>query len=332
MLAHASYHPADMDLIVPFASGRSEASLAALSTLALPRLAAFLRDGAMARRDDGPAESLSPPHERAIAQARGWTDGASALARADGALPFAAAALRADGHDPGTTAWAMLVPVHWQLGRDHALLLDPAVLALDDAASRALFASVAELFTSTGFRAAYGAPLRWFVGRDDLEGLPSASIDRAIGLPVEPWLSRDAIDAHPASRALRRLLSEAQLVLHAHPVNDAREARGEPAVNALWLQGAGAERPFDASREPTVDDRLRAPFLAGDWAAWVETWQALDAGPIADLHASTRAGKPASLVLCGERSAVRIEGRQRSLLQRLVQRGGQRAGALLESL
>jgi len=29
------------------------------------------------------------------------------------------------------------------------------------------------------------------------------------------------------------------MLLHAHPVNEARETRGEPAVNSLWLWGVG---------------------------------------------------------------------------------------------
>jgi hypothetical protein len=35
------------------------------------------------------------------------------------------------------------------------------------------------------------------------------------------------------------LLTEIQMLLHSHPVNAAREARGEPAVNSLWFWGAG---------------------------------------------------------------------------------------------
>jgi hypothetical protein len=35
------------------------------------------------------------------------------------------------------------------------------------------------------------------------------------------------------------LLNEVQMVLHTQPVNEARETRGEPAVNSVWLWGAG---------------------------------------------------------------------------------------------
>ena len=47
-----------------------------------------------------------------------------------------------------------------------------------------------------------------------------------------PWL--------PGERWLRRLQNEAQMLLHAHPVNLARMARGALAVNSVWIHGAGA--------------------------------------------------------------------------------------------
>ncbi|RPH53100.1 MAG: hypothetical protein EHM84_04500, partial [Lysobacterales bacterium] len=40
--------------------------------------------------------------------------------------------------------------------------------------------------------------------------------------------------------ALRRLLTELQMLLHEHPVNLARARRSAPAVNAVWLHGVGA--------------------------------------------------------------------------------------------
>src|SRR5439155_20021684 len=36
-----------------------------------------------------------------------------------------------------------------------------------------------------------------------------------------------------------QLLNESQMVLHSHAVNEAREARGEPAVNSVWFWGGG---------------------------------------------------------------------------------------------
>ena len=117
-------------------------------------------------------------------------------------------------------------------------------------------------------------------------------------------------------------------MFHAHPVNEAREARGEPVVNSFWLSGCGRARPVDAAAEPSVDRSLRAPLLAADWAAWAEAWQRLDADAIARAD-----GDAATLTLCGERSAARFEARPQGLLQRLRRRWqADEAHAVLEGL
>jgi hypothetical protein len=41
------------------------------------------------------------------------------------------------------------------------------------------------------------------------------------------------------ARWLRRLLNEAQMVLHEHPANRQREDAGRATINSLWLWGAG---------------------------------------------------------------------------------------------
>ena len=74
--------------------------------------------------------------------------------------------------------------------------------------------------------------------------------------------------------------------------------------------------------------RCARPLLAGDWAAWAEAWQRLDADAIARADRDD-----ATLTLCGERSAARFETRPQGLLQRLRRRWqAAEAHALLESL
>ena len=66
--------------------------------------------------------------------------------------------------------------------------------------------------------------------------------------------------------AARRAAHRSQMLLHAHPVNEAREARGEPAVNSLWLWGAGRAPSARSSwRSVAADDPavLGAARLAG---------------------------------------------------------------------
>jgi hypothetical protein len=110
------------------------------------------------------------------------------------------------------------------------------------------------------------------------------------------------------------------MLLHTHPINDAREARGALPVNSFWLSGTGVLPPaLGNTAEPTVDDRLRTPLLREDWAAWADAWHALDATLLRDLDARAAAGETLSLTLCGERRAQRFDSRPRSPWRRLTQ-------------
>jgi hypothetical protein len=287
-------------LIVPFASFASDAGRDALARLETPALDALLAGWREAGRDDGDETSAQAPHERALARALGWRvahDGSAPL-------PWGARAARADGIDVGTAAWALVTPVHWRVGSDAVHLADPRSLALDEAASRALFDALRPLFDGAGFGFAWGAPLRWYASHPDFATLVTASPERAVGRNVDRWLPAQA-----QARAVRRLQSEAQMLLHAHPLNAARETVGLPAVNSFWLSGCGVFQAERASGPVQVDDRLATPALADDAAGWAAAWRALDATllPTRPLEA---------LTLCGERSALTFERVERRLWQR----------------
>ena len=302
-----------MHLLIPFAAPLSDAGRQALASLVLPQLADFRARAVEVHRDDGDELSLSPPHERALARLLGWPV-------ADGLLPWAARCAAADGLAPADRPWALLSPTHWFVGTDQVSLADPATLGLDEAGSRAFLAAVQELFTSEGFEVGYGAPTRWYVAHDSLATLACASPDRVIGRNVDRWLPgrRDDGPASPTSRLIRRLQNEVQMQLYEHPLNLAREAQGLAAINSVWISGCGRLQP-EGHPAPTLDDRLRGPALADDWAARAATWATLDAGPLAELVAVARRGDPAWLTLCGERSSLTLQARPVSLSQRLGQ-------------
>ncbi|MEP7056329.1 MAG: hypothetical protein ABI809_00970 [Caldimonas sp.] len=298
-----------MHLLIPFASALSQEALQVLPSLALPNLTRLLGRLAPAERDEADEYTLSPPHERALASAWGWRG-------ADGALPFAARAAAADGIAVEGRAWGLVTPVHWHVGRDHITMADPELLRLDAAESRALFEAVRELFEGEGFEWAWGAPQRWYAAHPHLARLPCASLDRVIGRNVDFWL--DAGSRADSNAALiRRLQSEVQLLLYPHPINEAREARGELALNSFWLSGCGAAQPVDEDAV-AIDASLRTPLLAGDAAAWSKSWSALDAGAIgALLREVAAADRDVALTLCGERTAQRWHRAPRTLRQRL---------------
>jgi hypothetical protein len=304
-----------MHLLIPFASAPSEAATQVLRDLSLPQLERCLARLTPTTRDEAEASTLLPPHERALAAAWAWGSGEDVDGDGDRSVhfPFAAQAAAADGVAVGDLAWGLITPAHWLVGRDHVVLADPAGLQLDATESRALFDAVRELFESEGFTLAWGAPMRWYAAHESLAALACASLDRVIGRNVQPWLPKP-----PHARLLRRLQSEVQLLLYPHPINEAREARGALSVNSFWLSGCGRFQPADTDAVH-VNDSLRAPLLAEDWAGWAEAWRALDAGPLAALMQSALAGEPVSLTLCGERAAQRFDKLPRSFGQRLAE-------------
>lgn len=293
-----------MQLLIPFAAALSDAGTHTARDLALPRLARALAAARPTARLGGDEYSLTPPHERALAEAWGWEG-------PDGELPFAAQAAAADGIETGERAWGLLTPVHWHVGRDHITLADPQELQLSDADSRTAFEAVRHLFDSEGFQLVYASASRWYAAHDDFDGLPCASLDRVIGRNVDLWLP-----THPKARLVRRLQNEVQMLLYNHPLNDEREARGELPLNSFWLSGCGRPQPVRGGDIDIAHD-LRAPLLAEDWAGWADAWRALDAGPVSQwLDRSREPGS--SITLCGERFAQRFEAQPRSAWQRLA--------------
>ena len=317
-----------MHLLIPFASALSERATEVVRDLQLPTLTRLLQRLTATTRDEADEYTLSPPHERALASAWGWPP-------IDGGLPFAARAAAADGVEVGERAWGLLTPAHWDVGRDHVTLADPLALNLAEGESRELFDAVRGLFESEGFALAWGAPARWYAAHESLASLRCAALDRVIGRNVDLWLRGDPT-ASPSARLLRRLQSEVQLLLYPHPINEAREARGDMTVNSFWLSGCGPYRPADTGAVQ-VDASLRAPLLMQDWATWADAWRTLDAGPLKELlnrlEAGGKAHGEASLTLCGERVAQRFEHRPRSLLKGMQQRwNAPQPNAVLEAL
>lgn len=297
-----------MNLVIPFAAAGSDAFRAAASTMALPNLSRLLALLDLQSRDDADEWSLSPPHERALARALGLQGG-------DGCVPWAARAARADGVAVSDLAWGQITPVHWHLGTEQISLVDPATLMLDESTSKALMQALESLFTGDGFKLIWGAPMRWFAAHESLAGLPTASLDRVVGRNVDRWLGSD-----PAARRLRRLQAEVQMVLHEHPINAERESKGLLPVNSFWISGCGQEQPVQTPADLNLDDRLRAPALAEDAAAWIKAWESLDASALVTLAKALSDGQKVQLTLCGERGSATFTGQQPGPWRRLSTR------------
>jgi hypothetical protein len=247
----------------------------------------------MPRTEAGAADSLSMPHEVALARACG-------LPAADGLVPLAAWQEQQAGRQPGTAGWAWITPCHWRVGRDQVLMAAPQELQLDGDDSRALLQAMQAYFAEDGIELHYDAPLRWLARSELFATLPTAALDRVIGRAIAPWMPRG-----DAGRTLRRLQQEMQMLLYTLPLNEERERGGLLPVNSFWASGSGALPPASATQSPAglrLSPYLRDAALAGDWAAWQAAWQQLDARECARLLAELEQGHAVRVTLCGEAS------------------------------
>ena len=299
--------PLPRHLLIPFAGRGSPACRAAWPSLRLPNLEALLSRLSLAETDTQDESTRSPPHERALAKALG-------ISAADGCIPWAALEARQAGiAEPGDhEGWGLVSLCNWQVGIDDVALGDPSAIEIDAAESTALLAVADPFFEEDGI-ALYPSdtPGRWLARAPIFDGLATASIDRAVGCPISQWSPLG-----DSARPLRRLQNEMQMLLYTQRVNDVRTARNLPSINSFWLSCTGVlPENVDLGRvPPKIDARLRSAAMQDDGVAWNAAWQALDAGPVAELAASMARGEAVTLTLCGDRAAQRWQPRPRGFV------------------
>lgn len=293
-----------MHLLIPFAQGLSPDSQRAFDSLPLLNLNRLLAQLQLVSTDSGDENSLSPPHERALAAAYGLVS-KSGSALADGCLPWGAwHASRAGLLSERTQeAWAVITPAQWAVQTNHITMADPEALQLLEADSRALLALMAPYFIEDGIRLVYDTPTRWLAAGEVFRGLATASVDRVVGRHVDDWLPKTA-----AAKPLRRLQQEMQMLLYTHALTETRAAQGLPAVNSFWVSGTGVlSTGFDANQNMVCPNGLRDAAVNENWPAWATAWQAIDANECAAALAELQRAEPVTVTLCGERNAWRYE-------------------------
>ncbi len=145
--------------------------------------------------------------------------------------------------------WLRLDPVHLEVAMGGLILRPPESLALTRTEADALIDAI-NLHWLPEHLALYAAhPARWYLPLPEVPILHTTPLDQMVGEYLTPHLPRGA-DA----RRFLHLINEVQMLLHMHPVNQAREAAGLPLVNGLWLWGGG--------RLPVLESRF--DLIAGD--------------------------------------------------------------------
>lgn len=241
--------------------------------------------------------------------------------------PYAYAALAGAAPAPGILWHAD--PIHLELARDH-LIVAPPGRPPSAAEADALIAAANALAAVMDARLLRIAD-RWFLHAERRWELQAEPLSAAMGRPL-PSARPTGADA---SR-WNRLLTEIQMTWHTHPVNAARETRGQPTINSLWLHGGGAWSPLERGAYASVLadapewqgaaqaasiasgsaaataghgalvvlDDLLLPRLLHDWTGWIDALRGLDARMAALSRASAL-----DVVLAGGETLRRLRSR-----------------------
>lgn len=273
-------------------------------------------------------------------------DTAAILAATTGlAAPLPAAALRrlALREHPRDAEWLCLDPVRLRLDQRSLIVDDPRQLELSEAEAAELTVALAPTFAALGELEVI-APGAWNL-RLTAAAPAFQDLAQATGRSASP------LPSHPDYAPWRHALNEAQIILHAHPVNQARQAAGQPLVNSLWPWGGGrlpqsAGSPhgmlwsndpvahgiahllgIDAAPPPAgfnertaaaplaVIDALEQPARSGDALAWCEQLARFEADWLAPTRDALQAGRLDALRLLapGELGSAELQVRRRDL-------------------
>ena len=167
--------------------------------------------------------------------------------------PVAPLAFAADGGEPGAAYWLRADPVHLRVHNDSLILLPPDLLEITKDESRALITALNRHFEPEELVFHAPHPRRFYLRMAQAPKIETVSVKEAMGREVNHFLpaGEDRLRWH-------RIFNEAQMLLHAHPVNAARAERGATVANSLWFWGGGTRpacaSPFDAvhSDDPLV--------------------------------------------------------------------------------
>jgi len=146
------------------------------------------------------------------------------------------AAISALGEDMAREAygyWLLAHPVHFVLQRDY-FSMGPR-LSLSEGESHALMDVLNQHFADDGLTfLAASTPDYWYLHVEADPEISTTELSLVVG--------RDTTSYMPQGKGAakwNRLLNEAQMLLHDHAINVARESRGALAANSVWISGGG---------------------------------------------------------------------------------------------
>ncbi|MEZ5540890.1 MAG: hypothetical protein R3F42_02485 [Pseudomonadota bacterium] len=149
-------------------------------------------------------------------------------------LPAAALSYLADSGRPPARYVLRADPVHLRADQSRLHLFEGHSFFITQDEADALVAGINALQTGQDWSLRAPHPQRWYLELATAPRMHTTAPAQAAGRNIDDFLPR----GEDAAR-WQAVLTELQMLLHDHPVNRARELRGEPVINSLWLWGGG---------------------------------------------------------------------------------------------
>lgn len=148
-------------------------------------------------------------------------------------LPIAAVTRLAETGRADEAWWLRADPVYLLVEGARLILID-RIADLPTAEAQALAQEILAAFNADGWRLETAPGGHWYLHPGETPAVQTHPLAAVRGHDVHPFLP-----GGPEGRRWHGILNEIQMLLHASPVNAAREARGVLPVNSLWLWGGG---------------------------------------------------------------------------------------------
>lgn len=148
--------------------------------------------------------------------------------------PIAPITLAADGGDVGDGYWLRADPVHLRINRAQVILADSGTFVISQLEAEQLTDSLNRHFSADGILIYPLRPDRWYLKLAHTPIMHTHLLSEVAGKHIDAYLPRGA-----DGMRWHAVFNEIQMLFHEHPVNQAREARGDLPINSIWLWGGG---------------------------------------------------------------------------------------------
>jgi hypothetical protein len=149
-------------------------------------------------------------------------------------IPSAALTMLANDSHDAALHYMHADPVHLRADLDHAVLTSSIDLAISEQQSMLLCDALNKHFNQDGLTFIQLHTGQWLVSCEHQIKMKTTPLIDATGRNINFLLPQgeDAGD-------WKRVLNEAQMLLHAHEINTLRENAGQQSINSLWFYGCG---------------------------------------------------------------------------------------------